>query len=85
MNERINKSKAFSLGLQHVLAMYAGAILVPIIVGGALGFTSQQLAYLIAIDLLTCGIATLLQSWKNKYFGIGLPIVLGTSFVAVTP
>ncbi|MBO0996594.1 purine permease [Bacillus sp. SD075] len=85
MNERINKSKAFSLGLQHVLAMYAGAILVPIIVGGALGFNSQQLAYLIAIDLLTCGIATLLQSWKNKYFGIGLPIVLGTSFVAVTP
>ncbi|MFF2499861.1 nucleobase:cation symporter-2 family protein [Peribacillus sp. NPDC058075] len=85
MNDRINKSKAFSLGLQHVLAMYAGAILVPIIVGGALGFNSQQLAYLIAIDLLTCGIATLLQSWKNKYFGIGLPIVLGTSFVAVTP
>ncbi|MGE7761288.1 nucleobase:cation symporter-2 family protein [Peribacillus sp. NPDC097895] len=85
MNERINTSKTFSLGLQHVLAMYAGAILVPIIVGGALGFTSQQLAYLIAIDLLTCGIATLLQAWKNKYFGIGLPIVLGTSFVAVTP
>ena len=85
MNEKNGKSKVFSLGLQHVLAMYAGAILVPIIVGGALGFTPQQLAYLIAIDLLTCGIATLLQSWKNKYFGIGLPIVLGTSFVAVTP
>ncbi|PJN86604.1 nucleobase:cation symporter-2 family protein [Bacillus sp. mrc49] len=81
----MNKSKTFSLGLQHVLAMYAGAILVPIIVGAALGLTSQQLAYLIAIDLLTCGIATLLQSWKNEFFGIGLPIVLGTSFVAVTP
>ena len=85
MNEKIGKSKIFSLGLQHVLAMYAGAILVPIIVGGALGFTPEQLGYLIAIDLLTCGIATLLQSWRNKYFGIGLPIVLGTSFVAVTP
>jgi uric acid permease len=85
MSEKIGKSKIFSLGLQHVLAMYAGAILVPLIVGGALGFTPQQLAYLIAIDLLTCGIATLLQSWKTKYFGIGLPVVLGTSFVAVTP
>lgn len=33
----MNKFKTFSLGLQHVLAMYAGAILVPIIVGAALG------------------------------------------------
>lgn len=85
MNERIGKSKIFSLGLQHVLAMYAGAILVPLIVGGALGFTQHQLAYLIAIDLLTCGIATILQSIQNKHFGIGLPVVLGTSFVAVSP
>ncbi|WP_026559526.1 nucleobase:cation symporter-2 family protein [Bacillus sp. J37] len=77
--------KIFSLGLQHVLAMYAGAILVPLIVGRALNLTSEQLAYLVAIDLLTCGIATLLQAWKTNYFGIGLPVVLGSSFVAVTP
>jgi len=85
MEGKNSTSKMWSLGLQHVLAMYAGAILVPIIVGGALGFTTKQLAYLIAIDLLTCGIATILQSWGNKYFGIRLPVVLGTSFVAVTP
>ncbi len=83
--EHNGQSKVFSLGLQHVLAMYAGAILVPLIVGKALKFTPEQLAYLIAIDLLTCGIATLLQAWKNRFFGIGLPVVLGTSFVAVTP
>lgn len=77
--------KVFSLGLQHVLAMYAGAILVPLIVGRALNLTPEQLSYLVAIDLLTCGVATLLQAWKNKYFGIGLPAVLGASFVAVTP
>lgn len=77
--------KIFSLGLQHVLAMYAGAILVPLLVGRALNLTTEQLAYLVAIDLLTCGIATLLQAWKNKYLGIGLPVVLGSSFVAVTP
>lgn len=83
--QQLSPTKTMSLGLQHVLAMYAGAMLVPIIVGGALGLTPQQLAYLISIDLVTCGIATLLQMWKNKYFGIGLPVVLGTSFVAVTP
>ncbi|WP_338448551.1 nucleobase:cation symporter-2 family protein [Niallia oryzisoli] len=85
MGEKINPSKIFSLGLQHVLAMYAGAILVPILVGGALGFSPQQQAFLISIDLLTCGIATLFQSVKNKYFGTGLPIIMGTSFVAVSP
>ncbi|MFJ8267307.1 nucleobase:cation symporter-2 family protein [Peribacillus asahii] len=85
MGDQIGKTKTLSLGLQHILAMYAGAVLVPLIVGGALGFNAQQLSYLIAIDLLTCGIATLLQTWKNKFFGIGLPVVLGTSFVAVTP
>ena len=85
MKNKLSASRVWSLGLQHVLAMYAGAILVPLIVGGALGLTQQQLAYLVAIDLLTCGIATLLQSWTNKYFGIGLPVVLGASFVAVTP
>lgn len=85
MKEDIGKSKVLSLGLQHVLAMYAGAILVPLIVGRALKLTPEQLAYLVTIDLLTCGIATLLQAWRNKFFGIGLPVVLGTSFVAVTP
>lgn len=80
-----SRSKIFSLGVQHVLAMYAGAIIVPLIVGGALNLTAEQLAYLISIDLLTCGIATLLQVWKNRFFGIGLPVVLGCTFTAVGP
>lgn len=77
--------KTFSLGLQHVLAMYAGAVVVPLIVSKALGFTQEQLTYLIAIDLLACGVATLLQVWGNKYFGVGLPVMLGCAFQAVSP
>ncbi|MEK4974248.1 nucleobase:cation symporter-2 family protein [Niallia sp. FSL R7-0648] len=77
--------KTWSIGLQHVLAMYAGAVLVPLIVGGALKLTPEQLTYLISIDLLTCGVATLLQVWKNKFFGIGLPVMLGCTFTAVGP
>jgi xanthine permease len=77
--------KLFSLGLQHVLAMYAGAIIVPLIVGGALKLNAEQLTYLVSIDLFTCGIATLLQVWKNRFFGIGLPVVLGCTFTAVGP
>ncbi len=85
MENKASGGKIFSLGLQHVLAMYAGAILVPLLVGRALNLTSEQLAYLVGIDLLTCGIATFLQAWKTKYFGIGLPVMLGSSFVAITP
>ncbi|MFD1849917.1 nucleobase:cation symporter-2 family protein [Oceanobacillus bengalensis] len=77
--------KTAALGLQHVLAMYAGAILVPLIVGDALGLTSEQLTYLVAIDIFMCGVATLLQIMSNRFFGIGLPVVLGCTFTAVGP
>ncbi|GLO65513.1 MULTISPECIES: nucleobase:cation symporter-2 family protein [Oceanobacillus] len=77
--------KIAALGLQHVLAMYAGAILVPLIVGEALGLTVEQLTYLVAIDIFMCGVATLFQVMNNRFFGIGLPVVLGCTFTAVAP
>lgn len=81
----MNPMKVFSLSLQHVLAMYAGAIIVPLIVGGALKLTPEQLTYLVAVDLFMCGVATLFQVWRNRFFGIGLPVVLGCTFTAVGP
>jgi len=77
--------KIAALGFQHVIAMYAGAIIIPLIVGSALNLSSAQLTYLISIDIFMCGIATILQVWKNKVSGIGLPIVLGCTFTAVLP
>lgn len=77
--------KNLSLGIQHVLAMYAGAVVVPLIVGSAIGLSGSQLTYLVAIDIFMCGIATFLQVWKNRFFGIGLPVVLGCTFTAVGP
>lgn len=81
----LSKQKVFALGLQHVLAMYAGAVIVPLVVGGALNLNGTQMAYLIAADLFTCGLATLLQVMGSKYFGSGLPVVLGCTFTAVSP
>lgn len=77
--------KDMSLGLQHVLAMYAGAVVVPLIIGFSIGLTTTQLTYLISIDIMMCGVATILQVWKNKFMGIGLPVVLGCTFTAVGP
>ncbi|MGO1060239.1 nucleobase:cation symporter-2 family protein [Planococcus sp. FY231025] len=80
-----NGLAATALGFQHLLAMYAGAVLVPLIVGEALGLTSEQLTYLVAIDIMLCGVATILQIVNNRFFGIGLPVVLGCTFTAVGP
>lgn len=80
-----NAGKTAALGLQHVLAMYAGAVVVPLIVGQAIGLTSTQLTYLVAIDIMMCGVATILQIMNNRFFGIGLPVVLGCTFTAVGP
>lgn len=81
----LSKQKVITLGFQHVLAMYAGAVVVPIIVGAALHLTTEQMAYLIAADLFTCGIATIIQVMGTKYFGSGLPVILGCTFTAVGP
>ncbi|MFJ7951629.1 nucleobase:cation symporter-2 family protein [Lysinibacillus sp. NPDC096418] len=81
----MNKTKSAALAIQHLLAMYAGAILVPLIIGGALDFSSEQMTYLVAIDIMMCGVATLLQVYSGKFIGIGLPVVLGCTFTAVSP
>src|SRR5699024_5767217 len=50
-----------------------------------IGLDSKQLTYLVSIDILMCGVATILQVMQNRFFGIGLPIVLGCTFTAVAP
>lgn len=79
----MNNAKALTFGFQHLLAMYTGAILVPLIIGYGIGMTPEQITYLVAIDLFMCGVATILQVWRGKFIGIGLPVVLGCTFTAV--
>ncbi|AGM98858.1 purine permease [Streptococcus iniae] len=78
-------SQSAVLGLQHLLSMYAGSILVPIMIAGALGYSAKELTYLISTDIFMCGIATFLQLQLNKHFGVGLPVVLGCAFQSVAP
>lgn len=78
-------ARLFPLGLQHVLALYAGAVAVPLIVGGALGYSSADLAFLISADLFIAGIATIVQSVGFWRFGVRLPLMQGVTFAAVGP
>ncbi|WP_455921200.1 nucleobase:cation symporter-2 family protein [Pseudomonas putida] len=74
-----------TFGLQHVLVMYAGAVAVPLILGSALGLTSAQIVLLINANLLTSGLATLVQTLGFWKFGARLPLVQGCSFIALAP
>ena len=78
--------RTLALALQHVLSMYAGAVAVPLLVGAALKLSRPDQAVLISADLLTCGVATLLQTLGvGRRLGVRLPVLLGVSFVAVGP
>jgi NCS2 family nucleobase:cation symporter-2 len=86
VDEVLPTPKLFTLGLQHVLVMYAGAIAVPLIVGRALKLDPAQVAFLISADLFTCGIVTIIQSLgATQWFGIRLPVMMGVTFAAVGP
>jgi len=75
-----------TLGLQHVLVMYAGAVAVPLIIGRALKLSPEQVALLINADLFACGIVTLIQSFGvGPWLGIRLPVMMGVTFAAVGP
>ncbi len=86
VDEILAPPKLFTLGLQHVLVMYAGAVAVPLIVGRALKLDPADVAFLISADLFVCGIVTLIQSMgATQWFGIKLPVMMGVTFAAVGP
>ena len=77
--------KLLTLGLQHVLVMYAGAVAVPLILGRALKLPPDDVAFLISADLFTCGLATLVQCIGFPGVGIRLPVMMGVTFASVGP
>ena len=72
-------------GIQHVLAFYAGAVIVPILLAGAIGLSDRELIHLINADLFTCGIASIIQSVGFWKVGVRLPLLQGVTFTAVSP
>ncbi|GAA3993307.1 nucleobase:cation symporter-2 family protein [Comamonas faecalis] len=86
VDEKMPLLRVTTLGLQHVLVMYAGAVAVPLIVGRALNLNPEQVAHLISADLFVCGLVTLIQAWgATQWFGIKLPVMMGVTFAAVAP
>jgi len=60
VDEVLPVPKLATYGFQHVVAFYAGAVLVPIIIAGAINLPPEDLVKLITADLFTCGIASII-------------------------
>jgi OHCU decarboxylase len=78
-------SRLVIYGAQHVLAFYAGAVIVPILLAAAIGVKGDDLVYLISADLFTCGIASIIQAVGFANIGVRLPLLQGVTFTAVAP
>ena len=85
VDEILPPPKLALYGAQHVLAFYAGAVIVPILLAGAIGIRGEDLVYLISADLFTCGIASIIQAVGFWNVGVRLPLLQGVTFTAVSP
>jgi NCS2 family nucleobase:cation symporter-2 len=85
VDEILGVPRLLSFGLQHMLVMYAGTVAVPLILGAGMHLAPEQVIALINADLLTCGLATLLQTLGVWKFGARLPLIQGCSFICVAP
>ncbi|OLT15432.1 OHCU decarboxylase [Pseudonocardia sp. CNS-139] len=85
VDEVLPAGKLAVYGFQHVLAFYAGAVVVPILLAGAIGLSERELIHLINADLFTCGIASIIQAAGFWKVGVRLPLLQGVTFTAVSP
>ena len=85
VDQMLPPAKLAVYGFQHVLAFYAGAVIVPILLAGSIGLSERDLVHLINADLFTCGIASIIQSVGFWKVGVRLPLLQGVTFTAVSP
>ena len=75
--------QALPLGLQHMLAIFAGTVAAPLVVAEALGLGPADKTLIIQATLFMSGLGTLLQSAGIGPVGARLPLVLGTNFAFI--
>ena len=80
----LSPKELFLFGMQHIAAMCAGAMAVPIILGNSLGMTYDQISILVAASFMMAGLGTIIQTLGiGKKIGSRLPMVEGVSFAGV--
>lgn len=76
---RVPLEDAIPLGMQHVLAMYAGNLAPLLVISGVLKMDMALKIVLLQNAMFVAGVVTLIQLYPIWKIGSGLPVVMGTS------
>jgi len=85
INDKPKLTMQILLGLQHIFAAFGGIIVVPLVIGGALGFDAATSTALMSATILAAGIATFIQSKGIGPIGSKTACIMGTDFTFATP
>ncbi|WP_322020019.1 nucleobase:cation symporter-2 family protein [Clostridium butyricum] len=85
INDKPKLTMQILLGLQHIFAAFGGIIVVPLVIGGALGFDAATSTALMSATILAAGIATFIQSRGIGPIGSKTACIMGTDFTFATP
>jgi xanthine/uracil permease len=70
-DEKVPAGTAFFYGLQHILAMYAGVVSPPIIIGSAAGLSPAEQALLVTAALFVSGLGRCCSRWACRGWARG--------------
>lgn len=79
IDDKPELTKAIPLAFQHILAMFAGNITIPLLLASLINLSPSETTFLIQCALFVAGATTFMQIVKFRGVGSGLPIVMGTS------
>jgi uracil-xanthine permease len=82
IDEKPPGAHAWIFGFQHYLTMFGATVSIPLLLGGFMNATAEEMTVLISTIFFVSGITTLLQTSK---IGSGLPIVQGGSYSFLPP
>lgn len=85
INDKPKLTMQILLGLQHIFAAFGGIIVVPLVIGSALGFDAATSTALMSATILAAGIATFIQSRGIGAIGSKTACIMGTDFTFATP
>lgn len=85
INDKPKLTMKILLGLQHIFAAFGGIIVVPLVIGSALGFDAATSTALMSATILAAGIATFIQSKGIGPIGSKTACIMGTDFTFATP
>ena len=71
--------------LQQTLSMFAGLVMVPLIIARAIGADAESQRQIVTMAILVSGISTCLQCGKLPFIGSGYLLMMGSSSMFIAP